>query len=119
MAEEVYEILKKIYPNYKIDVELYFNSEGNKLYWDFFIRELKVAVECHGRQHYEFVEHFHGDRMGFIQGQRRDRMKKDYAIENDIAMVEISYKDKLSVDFVRDKVMEAIYERERTHKEKK
>lgn len=64
-------------------------SSGMKL--DFFIPELKLAIECHGEQHYKFVPHFHGTMMGFLNSRRRDMDKKDWCENNNIVLVELKY----------------------------
>lgn len=45
------------------------------LFVDFVIHELKLAIEVQGRQHFEYVPHFHKNMQGFEASQRRDAAK--------------------------------------------
>lgn len=51
------------------------SSKGERLELDFLIVELGIAIEVQGRQHVEFVPHFHVTEFGFQEQQRRDREK--------------------------------------------
>ena len=51
------------------------SSHGERLELDFFIDRLSVAVEVQGRQHVEFIPHFHESRWHFEQQVRRDKEK--------------------------------------------
>ena len=46
-------------------------SRKSTLYVDFFIPSHSLAIEVHGRQHFEFVAHFHGDRKGFRKSKAK------------------------------------------------
>ena len=54
---------------------------------DVLIPELKLAFEMNGRQHYQFVPHFHGDEKGFAYQQERDRDKARLCAENGVTLV--------------------------------
>ena len=60
------------------------------LRYDFFIPKKKILVEYHGKQHFEAVDHFGGEKA-LQETQRRDKIKKDYAKENGYHLVEIPY----------------------------
>ncbi len=53
-----------------------------------------MVIEFHGRQHYEAVNSFGGEKALF-ENQRRDQLKKDFLFANNIKFLEISYKDDL------------------------
>ena len=70
----------------------------NNVYWelmipdlgqrfDIFIKHLGVAIEFDGRQHTEYVPHFHKDECGYIASIKRDSTKSDWANTNGIAIV--------------------------------
>ena len=61
------------------------------LFLDFFIPDIKFAVEVHGRQHYEYVPFFHKTKAGFYQSKRRDVIKKDWCELNEIELVTLNY----------------------------
>jgi hypothetical protein len=58
---------------------------------DFFVPAYKLFIEVHGRQHYEFVQHFHQDILGFYRSRRRDARKREWAELNDLHYVELPY----------------------------
>ena len=57
---------------------------------DIFIPSLFVGIEYQGRQHYEPIEHFGGEKH-FLHQQENDRKKKALCIENGIKLIEWSY----------------------------
>ena len=66
-------------------------SRKSTLYVDFLIPSHSLAVEVHGRQHFEFVVHFHGNRQGFQKSKARDRDKANWFINNNIELIILSY----------------------------
>ena len=73
--------------------EYYVNYKGNRLFFDFHLPTLDILVEVQGRQHYEFVEHFHGDAASWRAHQKRDRLKKEYASNEEQTLVTIDYNE--------------------------
>jgi hypothetical protein len=53
-----------------------------------------MVIEFYGRQHYEAVNSFGGEKA-LIENRRRDQLKKDFLSVNNIKFLEISYKDNL------------------------
>ena len=49
---------------------------NRRLQLDFYIPALGVAIEVQGAQHDQYIEYFHEDVNGFVDQQRRDRLKK-------------------------------------------
>jgi hypothetical protein len=71
------------------------NPEGTILELDFYIPELRLAIEVQGRQHYVFSPPFHEDYNDFLSQQRRDEVKRvTCAIEN-IRLVEVESKEEV------------------------
>jgi hypothetical protein len=75
-----------------------FTIPKSRLRIDFFLPNLMVAIEVHGRQHFEFVKHFHGQhfefvkhfhgtRKKFVQAQQRDLQKAKWCGLNGIQLV--------------------------------
>ena len=62
----------------------------NRLPFDFYLPELNVCIEFNGKQHYEIVEYFGGEK-GFITRQRHDKIKDEYCRLNNIKLVVIPY----------------------------
>lgn len=66
---------------------------GQLLSYDFIVyknNEPYYLIECQGKQHYEPVEHFGGEKQFKIQ-QKHDKLKKEYAIKLEIPLLEIPY----------------------------
>lgn len=58
--------------------------------YDFFIPSINTIVEYNGIQHYEPIEHFGGTKS-FKNTQRRDKIKKQYCLDNGINYEIIRY----------------------------
>ena len=64
---------------------------GNRhLSYDFYIPSYDLLIEAQGRQHYVPVDYFGGEEKFKIQ-QEHDKRKREYAKNNNIALLEISY----------------------------
>ena len=61
---------------------------------DIFDFTSKIAYEISGRQHTEFVPHFHKSRSDFLGQIKRDMAKINFCEKNNITLVEI-YPDDL------------------------
>ena len=70
-------------------------SKKSALFLDFLIPNLSLAVEVHGRQHYEFVKFFHKTKAGFLTSKRRDDIKEQWCELNDIELIVLNYEDKI------------------------
>lgn len=72
-------------------------GEKNLLKYDFAILKedgsVKCLIECQGEQHFKPIEEFGGEQQFAIQIQN-DELKRIYAKNNSIPLLEISYKDK-------------------------
>jgi hypothetical protein len=65
----------------------------------------KIIVETSGQQHENFVEFFHGNRVGFLKSIKRDYSKIKWSEINDFLFLEIydTETDLLSEDFIQKK----------------
>lgn len=86
--------------NYRVEVtfpDLYGISGKRQLRFDFAVYNedgsIKCLIECQGEQHSMPVEVFGGDYQFKIQ-IKNDDLKRKYADEHNIPLIEISYKDK-------------------------
>lgn len=64
---------------------------GQNLELDCYNEELKIAVEYNGKQHYEFIPHFHINREAFYNVKYRDEMKKRLCEENNVKLIIVPY----------------------------
>jgi len=74
----------------ELPVKLYSNAT---VYLDFFLPQSKLCIEVNGRQHFEFIQHFHSNLMGFKLHQKRDREKREWLDLNNIKLVEFNYNE--------------------------
>ena len=85
------EMLKRLFALYQVYEEVQIPREN--LSMDFFIPDKRFVIEVHGKQHYEYVYHFHGDMEGFKASKTRDKRKKEWATLNNFKYVELPYNE--------------------------
>jgi very-short-patch-repair endonuclease len=81
---------------------------GKTLYVDRVIEAYKIAFEIDGRQHNEYVEHFHGDAQGFTDAQTRDRFKEQWLTANGYSLVRFNFDEAVTAQSVRDRLVAAL-----------
>lgn len=91
-------------PFNQVVCEHYINYKGTRLFFDFYVKKLKLLVEVQGRQHTEFVKHFHTDKKAFLQQKERDNLKRIWAEENDFYLIRINYNETISESLILDKI---------------
>ena len=84
---------KELYPSSKVHYE-YALPDGSRI--DIFIPVFGIAIEYDGRQHYKYVEHFHKDISGYIEGIKKDAGKDTWCEEHGIKVIRIRADDMLS-----------------------
>ena len=89
-------LIKEVYHSYRIleEVKLPGSTSTHKrsvLYLDFFIPNIRKAVEVHGRQHYEYTPFFHKSKADFILAKARDEDKIEWCELNNIEVVTLKY----------------------------
>ena len=104
--DNIYSILKDIFPFTNIYRQYGVKYKGRQLYFDFYIKNFNMYVECQGNQHYEYNRFFHGTVMSFRDAKRRDKLKVEYVNNENGKLVIIDYKDK---DITIDEVRKIIY----------
>jgi len=93
---KVREFLESNNISYEQEVKLFDNYR-----FDFYLEELNTVIEYDGKQHYEPVEYF-GGLEGFLKTQKRDRIKEEYCLKNDIRIIRIRYSE--GVEEVLDEI---------------
>jgi len=93
---EARRLLKECFPSYFIYEEVSLPGSTNPknksvLYLDFFIPNLKIGVEIHGRQHFEYVPYFHKNKLGFANHKYRDNLKLEWCDRNQIKLIILRY----------------------------
>ena len=96
-------LVHEVYPTVTLleEVPLHVRP-SNVLYLDFYIPLHKIAIEVHGKQHYEYIRHFHRDRIACAKHMRRDREKAEWCELNDIKLIVLPYNE--TVDEWRQKI---------------
>ena len=114
MADEVHGKLKELFPFEVIVPEYYISYKGNRLFFDFYLKDLGILFEIQGRQHYQFVKHFHGSIDNFRAQKHRDNLKKEYIQENkNLCLVYFhDEKDKITEKLVLKRINEAQHREE-------
>ena len=89
-------LLVELFPTVQILEEVAIPITRNeKLFFDFYINTLKLAVEVHGEQHYKFNPLFHTCAQDFANQKKRDARKKEWCEYNNITYVELPFKEKV------------------------
>ena len=105
LADYTYSFLRGVFPHNIITKEYYVNYNNTRLFFDFYIKDLGLLLEIQGRQHDEFVKHFHIDREGFLSSKKRDNLKKEYVEQQDFVLIEIRNEKELEKDKFMERVL--------------
>tara|TARA_B100001758_G_scaffold150847_1_gene129971 strand:+ start:311 stop:1147 length:837 start_codon:yes stop_codon:yes gene_type:complete len=90
--KEIIKLLKKYKINYLTQYSFDDLKLKGKLRCDFYLPEKNVVIEYNGEQHYKPNE-FYGGKKGFELTQKRDKLKKEYCLNNGIDFLEIKFSD--------------------------
>jgi very-short-patch-repair endonuclease len=63
-----------------------------KLQLDFYLTDYNVAIECQGRQHFEIINEFGGEKI-FMETQERDEIKKQVCEKHGVKLFYVNYND--------------------------
>jgi very-short-patch-repair endonuclease len=108
-SDKVFKLLKELFPYNRIKIEYYVNYKGQRLFFDFYIRELGILVEVQGQQHDKFIKHFHGEKEIFLAQKNRDNLKLIYIEENDIfSLVRVRYDEEVTKKLLLSKIKKAL-----------
>lgn len=111
IADKIYDILVDMFPRLsapRVVKEVYVRYKGQKLFFDFLIKEIGVYVEVQGRQHSEFVKHFHGEKEAFIAQKTRDNLKIAYVEEQGKCLIRFNYNEKITKALVKKKIKKVL-----------
>lgn len=95
LHRKVLSLLRELFPQYTMieehPVKVNLNGQETTLYIDICVRELNLCIECHGRQHFAVVPHFHGGTTGFGKAVQRDQAKSQAIEEAGMTYVMIPF----------------------------
>lgn len=103
----LYTIMCKLFPGEEVVTE---QPVGERLMLDVYCPKFRLAAEYHGQQHFQYVEHFHGNMEGFMESQRRDARKIELCQEKRIGLAVFDARDPMTEDYVFKKMMTALKE---------
>jgi len=66
-------------------------KKGRPLELDIYSHCLRLSIEAHGRQHYEFVQKYHKTPDDLLAQQERDRMTRENMKQADVRHIEVPY----------------------------
>lgn len=79
-----------------------FPVAGSRMTFDFYNANQKIAIEVQGAQHTRHVPFFHGNyKNNYLMQLKRDNDKHDFCELNEIKLIEIYEKDKLTKAFFK------------------
>ena len=113
---KVRDLLREIYPQYTVSeegaVKVSLGSRSTTVFVDLQVKELGLCIECHGRQHFEFVPHFHGTRNGFTEAVARDQAKARFIQTSGMSYLIIRFDEErtLTRRKLLNKILKAIKE---------
>lgn len=112
IAEEVYKMLKELFPYHNIEKEYYVFYKGSRLFFDFYISSLSLCFEIQGEQHFKYCRHFHGSIESFKAQKFRDNLKVEYVEENYPLTIVYFYDkiDKITEELILERIYEAMNE---------
>lgn len=99
------QLLRTILPGEKVLTE---EPLGERLFLDVYCPGYKMGIEYHGRQHFEYVKHFHSNIDGFHASMYRDERKEEICKDLGIALVVFRFNDRLDEDTVVARLIDAI-----------
>jgi len=66
-----------------------------ELPFDFYVENFNICIEYNGKQHYEPVQYFGGEKS-FLKIKKRDKIKKDYCKKNNIQLIIVKYNENIN-----------------------
>ena len=99
----LYYIIRTLFPNNTI-LRHYHPDFLEGLELDIFIKELSLAIEYQGIQHYKPIKHW-GGKIALQKLQERDKKKKIKCEEKGVRLIYFNYDEELSNNFVQKRII--------------
>jgi hypothetical protein len=87
--------------------EHYVNFKNIRLFFDFYVPESLLLIECQGQQHNKFVKHFHGSAENFRAQKYRDNLKITFVQENNLYLIRLYDGKDITKEVILDKINKA------------
>lgn len=107
LSTQALSILNELFPanpHRRVFPEQYIKYKGTRLFFDFYIKELDFFFECQGRQHFDYVRHFHGSKDNFSNAKYRDNLKIEYIQKHGFYLVCLNYDETITKDLILHKM---------------
>lgn len=102
------QILQRIYPLCQIEEEKVIRVNNRNMRIDLYVSDpFRVAVECQGRQHEQFVPFFHKSKSTFRDYKMRDRAKEAWCFDHCIPLIYVYQHEDVTEELIRKKIEEA------------
>ena len=98
-------MLKKMLPGVEVINE---HHIGERLMLDVYCPKYKLALEFHGRQHFEFNNFFYKSYDDFLLAKERDVRKEELCKRQGITLVTFCYNERLTEDDVFNRILHAM-----------
>ena len=85
----------------------FLRSKKGQMSYDVFVCGKNIAFEYQGKQHFEPVDFFGGEKH-FQEQVARDRLKKKLSEENGVTLIYVNYNEDVSVELIKEKVAQAL-----------
>ncbi len=85
----------------------FLRSPKGQLSYDVFVCGRNIAFEYQGKQHFEPVDFFGGEKH-FQEQVARDQLKKKLSDENGVTLIYVNYDEDVSVELIKEKVAQAL-----------
>lgn len=89
----LFKLIQNAFPHYEV-ISQYSPDWLGRQRIDIFIKELNIAIEYNGKQHYEPVMYF-GGKEGYLKTILRDNIKKKKCNKNGCKLIEVKYDEDL------------------------
>jgi len=83
-------VLEKNHIKYEIQKQFLGLRDARPLRFDFYLPDFNTCIEYDGEQHFKKVKHF-GMRSRFEDIQKKDKIKTDFCILNNIKLIRVKY----------------------------
>ena len=80
-------------------------KDKNKLPFDFYLHGYNLCIEYDGEQHYKYVQYIHKNEKRYLQQRRRDRIKNQYCLDNNITLLRIHQDDYKNIGSILNEVL--------------
>ena len=85
----------------------FLRSSKGQLSYDVFVCGKNIAFEYQGKQHFEPVDFFGGEKH-FQEQVARDKLKKRLSDENGVTLIYVNYNEDVSVELIKEKVAQTL-----------